>query len=737
MRPISNTPLETTVLRLEQGKSFSFGLVVTEPNTEQIDLAGCEVFFTLKVSANKTLRKTGVLLGKGEVRFDLQAKDTDLPARDYSYVVTLITEGGYSSAVMKGTVEILENPDTSTSNVYGPLTAPQRLRVILSGTQVVQIVAAPQLPNTLGGVKFARISEAGHLILVLEDDREVDIGYVRGPAGVPGGSGVPGIPGGDGPMGPEGPRGPQGLPGPAGKDGLTGPRGLQGSQGLAGEAGLPGKPGTPGASSYTHIAYADDEAGNGFSQYPTTKTYMGVYVDEIMYDSFDPAKYKWSKIQGMPGEKGIPGKEGADGRTPYLHLAWADAADGSLDFSVEEAGDRAWMGTLTDFTELDSLNYEDYVWARIQGAKGPQGAPGLPGATGKTLYTWIKYADTPTSGMSDNPEDKAYLGIAYNKQAQEETSNYEDYYWTKIQGAQGQRGPQGQDGQQLYTWLKYADSPTTGMSNSPIGKAYIGLAYNKVVPTESELYTDYQWSLIEGPQGLPGPPGDDGAIFYTWMKYADTADGQGMSDYPEGKIYIGFAYNKATDDESSDPHDYVWSLIRGDQGEEGLQGPPGADGKPTFTWIKYGDDKFGTNLSNDPAGKSYIGIAYNKDTPTESSFAGDYLWSLIKGDKGDPGAPAPSVVVVSSNGTVFKFGIMDTTLMATVFWNGTEIKTLAALKAAFGNSAALEWKWFLPKTDQGGVILASDSRLSNNGFHLHITHEDVDTSAVFTCSVTQ
>ena len=152
MRPISNTPLETTVLRLEQGKSFSFGLVVTEPNTEQIDLAGCEVFFTLKVSNNKTLRKKGVLLGKGEVRFDLQAKDTDLPARDYPYVVTLITEGGYSSAVMKGTVEILENPDTSTSNVYGPLTAPQRLRVILSGPQVVQIVAAPQLPNTLGGV---------------------------------------------------------------------------------------------------------------------------------------------------------------------------------------------------------------------------------------------------------------------------------------------------------------------------------------------------------------------------------------------------------------------------------------------------------------------------------------------------------------------------------------------------------------------------------------------------------
>jgi hypothetical protein len=49
-----------------------------------------------------------------------------------------------------------------------------------------------------------------------------------------------------------------------------------------------------------------------------------------------------------------------------------------------------------------------------------------------------------------------------------------------------------------FTWVKYADSPTTGMSDDPTGKAYIGLAYNKGSETESTNYNDYNWSLIKG-----------------------------------------------------------------------------------------------------------------------------------------------------------------------------------------------------------------------------------------------
>ena len=65
-------------------------------------------------------------------------------------------------------------------------------------------------------------------------------------------------------------------------------------------------------------------------------------------------------------------------------------------------------------------------------------------------------------------------------------------------GEDGVPGKDGADGITYYTWVRYADSPTSGMSDSPEGKAYIGIAYNKVVPDESDEYSDYAWSLIRG-----------------------------------------------------------------------------------------------------------------------------------------------------------------------------------------------------------------------------------------------
>jgi hypothetical protein len=49
-----------------------------------------------------------------------------------------------------------------------------------------------------------------------------------------------------------------------------------------------------------------------------------------------------------------------------------------------------------------------------------------------------------------------------------------------------------------------------------------------------------------------------------------------MSDSPEGKYYVGYAYNKETETESDNPADYVWALFRSDadQGDPGPQGDP-------------------------------------------------------------------------------------------------------------------------------------------------------------------
>ena len=104
-----------------------------------------------------------------------------------------------------------------------------------------------------------------------------------------------------------------------------------------------------------------------------------------------------------------------------------------------------------------------------------------------------------------------------------------------IDGIDGQPG---KDGVTYYTWLKYADSPTSGMSDSPTGKTYIGLAFNKTTPNESTNYSDYQWSVIKGADGVQGPPGANGQTTYVWLKYADNASCGGISDNPTGNLTL-------------------------------------------------------------------------------------------------------------------------------------------------------------------------------------------------------
>lgn len=139
-----------------------------------------------------------------------------------------------------------------------------------------------------------------------------------------------------------------------------------------------------------------------------------------------------------------------------------------------------------------------------KGDQGLQGIPGQNGADGVTYYTWVRYADTPTTGMSQYPTGKAYIGFAYNKTTPTESSTYSDYQWSLIKGEQGIPGDKGEDGTQYYTWIKYADTPTSGMSDSPTDKAYIGIAVNKTTATESTNYADYTWQLTKGEKGDAG-----------------------------------------------------------------------------------------------------------------------------------------------------------------------------------------------------------------------------------------
>jgi hypothetical protein len=249
-------------------------------------------------------------------------------------------------------------------------------------------------------------------------------------------------------------------------------------------------------------------------------------------------------------------------------------------------------------------------------------------------------------------------------------------------------GSKGENGTTYYTWIKYSDySDGSSMYDTPKNSTlYIGIASNKTSETESTDKSDYTWSKFKGSDGL------NGVNYYTWIKYADDAEGNGLSDDPTNKEYIGFSYNQTTSTESTDPSDYKWSLIKGEDGQDGTSikilgkydtltelnsSHPsgntngdsyvvdsdlyvwtgnsfenmgqfkGEDGLTLYTWIKYSDYSDGSNMYELPTDKTeYIGIAVNKTEKTESSDKNDYVWSKFKGADGVNGKDGKSIVTI-------------------------------------------------------------------------------------------
>lgn len=308
--------------------------------------------------------------------------------------------------------------------------------------------------------------------------------------------------------------------------------------------------GDDGKTLYVWIKYADDAKGTNMSDAPEGKTYMGMaWNKSTSKESTNAADYSWSLIKGADGKDGktpVKGVDYFDGVSSYVWIRYATDAKGTGMTAIPSTT-TGYIGTATTTTAVAPTNASAYVWAKYIGEKGAKGDGG---------YIHIAYAnsaDGKTGFDTTIGTGKSYIG-QYTDNIEDDSTNPSKYTWSLIKGA---------DGKTLYTWLKYADSPTSGMSDSPAGKTYMGIAVNKTSITESSNYSDYTWSLIKGTDGI-SVKGDKGDTVYIWVKYADDAKGNGMSEYPDGKKYIGLAYNKTTATESNNASDYIWSLIQGE-----------------------------------------------------------------------------------------------------------------------------------------------------------------------------
>ena len=409
--------------------------------------------------------------------------------------------------------------------------------------------------------------------------------------------------------------------------------------------GLPGPAGVPGRPSYTWIRYADDDQGNGMSNLPIGKEYIGIASNkETAIESDDPSLYSWSLFKGS---NGVAGKPGEDGKTYYTWIKYADTPTSGMSDSPEG---KDYMGLAHNKeTAQESTRYEDYQWSLIRGPQGLQGlqgedgkdgVPGDPGLNGMTSYFHIKYSalaqPTRPSEISETPN--TYIGT-YVDYTREDSPNPQDYTWARFQGIQGDRGedgipgPNGANGKTSYLHIKYSNvsNPTSPDQINDESGEYIG----QYVDFEKKDSTDprkYNWSKIKGEQGIAGK------TKYTWIRYANDEHGNGMSNLPTGKAYIGLAYNKDEPTESNRPGDYKWSKLKG---EDGIPGKPGADGKTYYTWVKYSMFSDGRNMDDNPEGKVYIGLAYNKEQQKEGTDPKAYSWTKIKGDQGIKGPAGP------------------------------------------------------------------------------------------------
>lgn len=231
---------------------------------------------------------------------------------------------------------------------------------------------------------------------------------------------------------------------------------------------------------------------------------------------------------------------------------------------------------------------------------------------------------------------------------------------------------------------------------------------------------------------------------YTWVVYADSGDGTGISTDPDGKAYMGISPNHLQEEpDLSDPTVYAWSLVQGTRGSRTLR----VTTAPSSYTTQVGDftpryrillstvmtqsgvsdvsvgDIIERNYYHYPVG--YVDGTY--------AYLGNY--SSIRGAAGAAGKDATLLRIDSSRGVLFKNNVFNTVLTVTIYEGAEIITDAAAMVSKYGAGAYLQWYWRKFEDEDWSVMLVTDSHITNDGFTLTVTPNDVDEKIVFKCEL--
>ena len=350
---------------------------------------------------------------------------------------------------------------------------------------------------------------------------------------------------------------------------------------------------------------------------------------------------------GQDGKDGMPGPKGADGKTSYMHFAYADSQDGVVGFTLTATNGKKYIGFYTDFIKEDSKDPKKYEWSKYvgddgkPGKDGVNGIPGKAGADGKTPYfhtAWANSSDGSKDFSTSQAGEKLYIGT-YTDFTKEDSTDFKKYTWQLVKGNKGDKGEPGKDGKNINrNYINNSKFKTVTVQKNLYDEAYnidpsFWDTYNRQEMTlsfwfkarESKTYKRnfdvhfraapwYQFGTVVYPENTTEN------IFYK----LHIGSKMMPQDYRAAQIFIRFIEGYSGDafeikdlklEFGNEATDWIPSVndLKGKDGEKGSPGKDGEKGSPGKDGKDGKTGKIGQNLlrnSNVPV--------ENKNYPTET-----------------------------------------------------------------------------------------------------------------------
>lgn len=454
------------------------------------------------------------------------------------------------------------------------------------------------------------------------------------------------------------------------KQGATGP---QGPIGPSGKDGLPGKDGkgiTGTVITYGLSTSETTQPSSWTSSVPTLVKGQYLWTKTVWTysDSTNETGYTKTYIakDGNNGTDGIAGKDGVGIlSTTITYQASASGTTvptGTWSSQVPSVPNGQFLWTRTVWNYTDNTSETGYSVAKmgetgptgpqgpkgdpgpqglpgtdgLQGPQGDQGIPGPPGADGKTSYTHIAYASKSKNVFIDAMSNFASYG-GYQGSVVNVVKNSASYDVTTTGGTNTMKQIitfNGTSGKTLWYYVKIKNTGTNALQLIFNGISASGTSsYPTVTVNPGQTYVKFEqgicrtsYDFIQMNIGSMAVDKDLKYTVYEFAIYNEIPFVNFVVGANTNGEYVGM-YQDFTAQDSTDPTKYNWSLIKGQDGAQGIAGPPGADGKTSYWHTAYANSSDGkTDFSlTDSTNKRFIG-QYTDFIQADSTDPTKYKW---------------------------------------------------------------------------------------------------------------